>query len=351
MEKQSAASSTKGRLVLATVKGDVHDIGKNLVDIICTNNGYEVHNIGIKVAIGEMIAKVKEVDADALGMSGLLVKSTLIIRDNLQELNQLGLSDIPVLLGGAALTRTYVERDLREVYEGRLFYGRDAFEGLHTLDKLMEIKRGDIDDPDYGRVPGGRDLPAAQRRREDAAGAARRCARPTSSPTTRCSCRRSSARASSRACRSTRSPPTSTRPRCSATSGSSVRRTDDGTVETDDEFKDRIRPQLRAQLAAAKASGVLVPQLVYGYFPANGDGNDLVVWTDESRTEELARLPLPAPEGGPAPVHRRLLPPVEARRRLARRARLRRVPHRHDGRTRSARRRPSCSPRTSTRTT
>ena len=80
-------SSAKGKLVIATVKGDVHDIGKNLVDIICTNNGYEVHNLGIKVAIGEMVAKVKEVDADALGMSGLLVKSTLIMRDNLEELN------------------------------------------------------------------------------------------------------------------------------------------------------------------------------------------------------------------------------------------------------------------------
>src|SRR6188472_2569702 len=143
-------SSAKGRLVIATVKGDVHDIGKNLVDIIATNNGYEVHNIGIKVAIGDMVAKVKEVDADALGMSGLLVKSTLIMRDNLQELNELGLSELPVLLGGAALTRSYVERDLREIYQGRLFYGRDAFEGLHTLEKLMELKRGDVEDADWG---------------------------------------------------------------------------------------------------------------------------------------------------------------------------------------------------------
>ena len=86
-------SSAKGKLVLATVKGDVHDIGKNLVDIICTNNGYEVHNLGIKVAIADMVAKVKEVEADAIGMSGLLVKSTLIMRENLEELNALGLSD------------------------------------------------------------------------------------------------------------------------------------------------------------------------------------------------------------------------------------------------------------------
>ncbi|MGH9068146.1 MAG: methionine synthase [Acidimicrobiales bacterium] len=98
----------KGRVVLATVKGDVHDIGKNLVDIILTNNGYEVHNLGIKVAVSEMLAKAAEVGADAIGMSGLLVKSTLVMRENLQELNSRGLSDVPVLLGGAALTRTYV---------------------------------------------------------------------------------------------------------------------------------------------------------------------------------------------------------------------------------------------------
>jgi methylmalonyl-CoA mutase cobalamin-binding subunit len=138
MEK-TGESSAKGVLVLATVKGDVHDIGKNLVDIICTNNGYEVHNLGIKIPITEMIQKVKEVKADALGMSGLLVKSTLIMRENLLEMNDTGVSDVPVILGGAALTRTFVEKDLREVYNGRVFYGRDAFEGLHTLDKLMAM--------------------------------------------------------------------------------------------------------------------------------------------------------------------------------------------------------------------
>src|SRR5262245_13474022 len=153
-------SSSKGRLVLATVKGDVHDIGKDLVDIICTNHGYEVHNLGIKVAIGEMVAKAKEVDADAIGMSGLLVKSTLIMRENLEELNSLGLSELPVLLGGAALTRRYVERDLREVYQGRLFYGREEFEALNTLEQLMEMKRSGVWDEDFGRVPTGRVLPA-----------------------------------------------------------------------------------------------------------------------------------------------------------------------------------------------
>ncbi|MFL6242388.1 MAG: dihydropteroate synthase, partial [Acidimicrobiia bacterium] len=157
MEK--ADSGGKGRVVIGTVKGDVHDIGKNLVDIILTNNGYEVHNIGIKAPLSAFVEKANEVAADAIGMSGLLVKSTLIMRENLEELNAQGLAEIPVLLGGAALTRTYVERDLREVYEGRLFYGKDAFEGLHTMDQLMEGKKSGSLDPGFGRELGGRILP------------------------------------------------------------------------------------------------------------------------------------------------------------------------------------------------
>src|SRR5205814_2745512 len=152
MEKADAGG--KGRVVIGTVKGDVHDIGKNLVDIILTNNGYEVHNIGIKAPLSAFVEKANEVAADAIGMSGLLVKSTLIMRENLEELNAQGLAEIPVLLGGAALTRTYVERDLRGIYEGRLFYGKDAFEGLHVMDRLAAVRRGATeDDPEWGRVP------------------------------------------------------------------------------------------------------------------------------------------------------------------------------------------------------
>ena len=133
MEK--ADQGGKGRVVLATVKGDVHDIGKNLVDIILTNNGYTVHNIGIKQPIATIIEKAEEVGADAIGMSGLLVKSTIVMRDNLEELNARGLASYPVLLGGAALNRTYVEGDLRQLYKGRVFYCRDAF-GLRVMDQL-----------------------------------------------------------------------------------------------------------------------------------------------------------------------------------------------------------------------
>ena len=288
-----AGSTSKGKLVLATVKGDVHDIGKNLVDIICTNNGYEVHNIGIKIPISEMIAKVQEVDADALGMSGLLVKSTLIMRDNLEELNNQGLSRIPVLLGGAALTRSYVERDLREVYDGRVFYGRDAFEGLHTLDKLMELKRSGIDDPEFGRIPTGRSLAERRGPKETAVDLPRRSPEVVSDNTVF-------------------TPPFLGSRVVKGISLDEIAEYVNETAlfrnqwqyrplegENDDDFKARIRPELRAQLAEAKASGILVPQLVYGYFPANGDGNDVVIWTDESRTTERMRFSYPRQNEAP----------------------------------------------------
>jgi 5-methyltetrahydrofolate--homocysteine methyltransferase len=292
MEK-TGESSAKGKLVLATVKGDVHDIGKNLVDIICTNNGYEVHNIGIKIGIQEMIEKVKEVDADALGMSGLLVKSTIIMRENLQELNTQELSNIPVLLGGAALTRSYVEQDLRKIYDGRVFYGKDAFEGLSVLDTLMNIKKTGVDDPDFGRKLGTRLIERAEKVEVD----------PSTIPA--------------------RSPEIETDNEVFTPPflGSKVvkgigldeiaeyinetalfrnqwqYRPNEG--ETDADFKDRIRPLLREQLSAAKSGGYLVPQVVYGYFPVNADGNDLIVWTDDTRTVEKTRFHYPRQKVAP----------------------------------------------------
>ena len=206
----------------------MHDIGKNLVDIIFTNNGYEVRNLGIKVPLSDMLDAAREMGADAIGMSGLLVKSTLIMRENLLEMNERGLATIPVILGGAALTRTYVERDLRSEYHGRLFYGKDAFEGLHTMDRLMELKRGGVDDPDFGRVPRGpRGSPPPSRpgRRAPAGPSAMppirsaRRGRPRWRPTTPCSFLRSSVPGSSGASPSTTSPPTSTRPPSSGPSG------------------------------------------------------------------------------------------------------------------------------------
>jgi len=135
MEKKGGATA-KGTMVLATVKGDVHDIGKNLVDIILTNNGYKVINLGIKQTIDAILNSYHEHQADAIGMSGLLVKSTLIMKENLEVMNERDIK-VPVVLGGAALTRRYVEDDLKSLYKGTLFYARDAFAGLHTMDKLM----------------------------------------------------------------------------------------------------------------------------------------------------------------------------------------------------------------------
>ncbi|MFJ9902863.1 methionine synthase [Streptomyces sp. NPDC101152] len=162
MEKVEGEEAGKGTIVLATVRGDVHDIGKNLVDIILSNNGYTVVNLGIKQPVSAILEAAEEHRADVIGMSGLLVKSTVIMKENLEELNQRGLAaDYPVILGGAALTRAYVEQDLHEIYEGEVRYARDAFEGLRLMDALIGVKRG---------VPGAQ-LPELKQRRVRAASA------------------------------------------------------------------------------------------------------------------------------------------------------------------------------------
>jgi 5-methyltetrahydrofolate--homocysteine methyltransferase len=142
MERVEGVS--KGRIVLATVKGDVHDIGKNLVDIILSNNGYDVVNLGIKQPVSAILDAAEENKADVIGMSGLLVKSTVVMKENLEEMNSRGIADrFPVLLGGAALTRAYVEQDLADLYSGEVRYARDAFEGLRLMDAIMAVKRGE----------------------------------------------------------------------------------------------------------------------------------------------------------------------------------------------------------------
>ena len=337
MEKDD--SGGKGRIVLATVKGDVHDIGKNLVDIILTNNGYEVHNLGIKISILEMIEKAQEVEADAIGMSGLLVKSTLIMRDNLEELNSRGLAEIPVLLGGAALTRTYVERDLREIYEGRLFYGKDAFEGLRVMDRLGEMKRTGDADPDYGTVPSESKVASLRSTlpKDDRVPSER----PARSPEVEID-------------NPVFEPPFV---------GSKVvkgiplddiaayinetalfrnqwqfrpEKAADGGVESDEEFKNRIRPTLRQQLAEAKASDMLVPQVVYGYFAANSEGDDVVIWKDDTRSSEWMRFGYPRQNAEPWLSIADFVRPVGVGR-----PRLRGLPHRDHGPAGERRHRPA----------
>jgi 5-methyltetrahydrofolate--homocysteine methyltransferase len=294
MEK--ADQGGKGTMVLATVKGDVHDIGKNLVDIILTNNGYTVKNLGIKVGITDMVAALEETNADAIGMSGLLVKSTLIMRDNLEELNRRGLSHIPVILGGAALTRTYVERDLRKVYDGRLFYGKDAFEGLRTMDRLVELNRSGEDDPEFGTAIGGRDLGPrkSELRKQAAAEALERGEKlPVRSPEVVTD-------------NPTFKPPFLGSRVAKGMAIDEVAAYLNETAlfrnqwgfrpergENDPAFKDRVRALLREELANAKANQLLVPQVAWGHFAANADGDDLVLFEDESRSDELMRYTFP----------------------------------------------------------
>jgi 5-methyltetrahydrofolate--homocysteine methyltransferase len=292
MEKSDQGG--RGRVVLATVKGDVHDIGKNLVDIILTNNGYEVINLGIKVGVNEMLSAVEEHKADALGMSGLLVKSTLIMRENLEIMNERAMSNVPVLLGGAALTRTYVERDLREIYAGRLFYGKDAFEGLRVLDQLGDIRRGGTDDPNFGRELSTKKV---QRRfREE---------KPLGSEVT------------TRSSEIEDDNPLFVPPFLGSrvAKGMSLDeiteflnqtalfrnqwgfRPEEG--ENDTAFKERVSATLREQLSLAKEDDLLVPQVVWGHYPAASDGNDLVIFADDSHDKEVTRFHFPRQSDAP----------------------------------------------------
>ena len=287
MERTDAKG--KGTIVLATVKGDVHDIGKNLVDIILTNNGFDVVNLGIKVGINEMLAAVEEHKADALGMSGLLVKSTLIMRENLSVMRDLGYSAVPVLLGGAALTRTYVERELRENHDGRVFYGKDAFEGLGVMNRLAELRSSGEDDATFGREISERRVP---RRSRDVAPPA-----PDGLP------RRSPAVAED----SPLFAPPFVGTRVAKGMGieeiakylnlTALFRNQWGyrpeAGEDDPAFKDRIRAVLRQELDLAIAGELLVPQVVWGHLPVAADGNELVVFTDDDRSTERVRFTFP----------------------------------------------------------
>ena len=287
MEK--ADQGGKGRVVLATVKGDVHDIGKNLVDIILTNNGYTVHNLGIKQPIATIIDKAEEVGADAIGMSGLLVKSTIVMRDNLEELNARGLASYPVLLGGAALNRTYVEGDLRQLYKGRVFYCRDAFAGLRVMDQLREEREQGIE---AIKEPVRAPRVATTKPRGPAP------APPGTDELAR-----------SDVATDVPVPAAPFLHEARVVKGIPVRdlvpylnesalfrgqwqlRPTGGKEAWRHTLETEARPRLRALLDEAIATQILRPAVVYGYFPCNGDGNDVVVWDDQGR--ERVRFTFP----------------------------------------------------------
>ncbi|HEX2943703.1 MAG TPA: vitamin B12 dependent-methionine synthase activation domain-containing protein, partial [Rhodopila sp.] len=286
----------KGTIVLATVKGDVHDIGKNLVDIILTNNGYRVVNLGIKVPLAEMLAAAKENRAHAIGMSGLLVKSTVVMRENLEEMSRQGV-EIPVLLGGAALTRNYVEDDCVRAYAcGRVAYARDAFDGLHLMDRVT----GNGFD-DY--------LAAIQSKRT---GKARNTARTLGQASTKAFQPVDVTAVQARRRRITQDQPIPEPPFwgarvIEATPKAIVPFINERSLyqfqwgfrkqgRSLDDFlgwaKQELRPVMRRMLALCDEQDILKPQAAYGYWKAAGQGNDLIIFEPDGTTE-VARFTLP----------------------------------------------------------
>ncbi len=286
----------KGTIVLATVKGDVHDIGKNLVDIILTNNGYRVVNLGIKVPLADMVAAVRDHRAHAIGMSGLLVKSTVVMRENLEEMSRQGL-DIPILLGGAALTRNYVEDECVRAYAcGRVAYARDAFDGLHLMDKVtgngfddylsaVQAKRsgksrnttrslGRADERAFRPV----DVLAVQQRRH-------RLTRDVAA-----------IEPPFWGARIVEAPPKAIVPFLNERSLYQFQWGFRKQGRTLEDFigwaKQELRPVMRRMLSLCEADDILRPQAAYGYWKAAGQGNDLILFEPDGTTE-ICRFALP----------------------------------------------------------
>src|SRR5690349_3751025 len=286
----------KGKIVLATVKGDVHDIGKNLVDIILSNNGYDVVNIGIKQPISAIIAAAEEHRADVIGMSGLLVKSTVVMRDNLAELNDRGLAGRwPVLLGGAALTRAYVEQDLAELFAGEVRYARDAFEGLRLMDAAMSVKRG---------VPGAALPPLRQRRVKQRPvpttadpAAAPDTAEPQAPPRRTVSADNPVPEPPFLGTRIVKGIPLAEyaayldeRATFMGQWGLKPSRKAGGP-SYEDLVESEGRPRLRMWLERAQTEGLLQAAVVYGYFRCVSDGDDLIVLGEDGAERERFTFP------------------------------------------------------------
>jgi 5-methyltetrahydrofolate--homocysteine methyltransferase len=284
MEKN--AESQKGTMVIATVKGDVHDIGKNLVDIILTNNGYKVVNLGIKCPIEKMIEAAKEHHADAIGMSGLLVKSTLVMKENLEVLNEQNIT-IPVILGGAALTRRYVDQDLKSIYKGKAFYANDAFDGLRLMEKIKEselqISRNDGEELEGEEQLIGSEAKIALMLSED---------------------EKTQKHSKIRTDGEIPTPPFWGSKVIDTISLDEVFRYINEAAlirgqwrvvrgkKTEGEYHRILQNQVYPDLEKLKLKIIneklLEPKLVYGYFPCQSDGNDLIIYTIPENNSKLA---------------------------------------------------------------
>jgi 5-methyltetrahydrofolate--homocysteine methyltransferase len=301
---ERAAGTTKGTIVLATVKGDVHDIGKNLVDIILTNNGYRVVNLGIKQPLGEIVKAWREHNADAIGMSGLLVKSVNVMEENLKELNEQGITP-PVLLGGAALTRHYCESHLRSLYNGDCLYGKDAFDGLRTMDYLVSGRTAVLEEEIESRLS---KRSAAEetinRSRIERLAAANQGPKQESAVKGQGSGTQSPApqpctRSAQQVARSTGPAPVPVPPFWGTRVVTDLDlndiypfintvalfrgqwQTKKGALsdaEYDAMLEDKVVPVFERLKEQCKRERILRPAVVYGYYPCNSDGDDLVIY-------------------------------------------------------------------------
>ncbi len=321
MEKVEGESSAKAKFLIATVKGDVHDIGKNLVDIILTNNGYEVINLGIKQGVEAIIEAQRLHQADCIAMSGLLVKSTAFMKDNLQAFNEAGIT-APVILGGAALTPRFVQKDCRSVYNGQVIYGRDAFADLRFMDALSDARKAGQWDDQLGFLagaPAGLGLevelePAAEPRATAPEGVS-----VDDQPTP--------AKAGAPEITSDRSAAVPEEPAVEPPFLGS-RLIHEGEIPLDEVFAyldrnalfagqwqlrksqeqsrqayeamlvDKAEPVLQSWIERCQGEALLTPRVAYGYFPCGRDGNALVVFDPVNTTQVLGRFELPRQRGG-----------------------------------------------------
>jgi len=298
MEKADAGG--KGAMLLATVRGDVHDIGKNLVDIILTNNGYTVHNIGIKVPINEIVAKYNELKPDAIGLSGLLVKSVNVMEENLNELNNLGI-DVPMILGGAALQRSYCEGHLRSTYHGKTYHGTDAFEGLRLMDAICKGKFDQLEAEIEERQ-----AKRAVKQEKVAELKARSDQRKTDDAAQSGGARPLLARSETPILDEVPTPPFYghrvvdnidldqvypfiNEAALFKTQWQFVRGAK-SAAEYDAQLEDQVRPILARYKRDMKAGNLLQGKVVYGFYPCNADGDDLVVYDPVDHDKEIERF-------------------------------------------------------------
>ena len=325
METAEGESSAKGKFLIATVKGDVHDIGKNLVDIILTNNGYEVVNLGIKQSCEAIIDAQQKHQADCIAMSGLLVKSTAFMKDNLEAFNQAGIA-VPVILGGAALTPRFVNGDCRAAYQGQVIYGRDAFADLRFMDALMEAKAaGDWDDLQgfLGTIPEGLGIASPQSSAEepakaDAAIEAAAISTPEATPSSEANDQRSNdQRSTAVAEESALEPPFwgsqvlteqeidlqevfAYLDRNALFAGQwQLRKTQQQSREDYEAMlAEKAEPVLEHWMGRCLEEGLLSPRVAYGYFPCGRSGNAVVLFDPAKRQQQLGLFELPRQRSG-----------------------------------------------------